>query len=111
MFCANTRPVSVATTDFGEMLPVTVFTSVSGRSTAGWDGAVVVVVDEVAKWVDGGCVDAGAELLVGCELERFGCELEPRACTPNTIAAPTMVTTKNTKAARRCTTAILAGPV
>ena len=34
MFCANTRPVPVASTDFGEMSPVMVLTSRSGRSTA-----------------------------------------------------------------------------
>jgi len=45
MFCANTSPLPVASTDFGEMLPVTVVASRSGRSTAGWSGMIVVVVD------------------------------------------------------------------
>ena len=38
MFCANTRPVSVAVTDFGEMLPLIVVTCVSVKSSAGLCG-------------------------------------------------------------------------
>ena len=47
MFCANTSPVPVESTDFGEMSPVIVFSRTSGRSTAGGSGVVVVVDREV----------------------------------------------------------------
>ena len=43
MFCANTSPVPVASTDLGEMLPLIVATWVSVKSAAGSCGIVVVV--------------------------------------------------------------------
>src|SRR5258708_2160342 len=103
MFCANTSPLPVATTDLGEMLPVTVRASRSGRSTAGGSGTVVVVeVDAVAGavgWTAAVEPDFGP---VGASpADRR--EPDPRDSTPKTIAAPTSATTKNTRAARRCT--------
>src|SRR5436190_16580008 len=93
MFCANTRPLSVATTDFGEIAPVTVLTSRRGRSTAGCAGVVLVVVDDVEALVGvarhGGVVEAP-----GCARAERGCDGVLRASTPNTIAAPMSVTTK-----------------
>src|SRR3954463_2689905 len=109
MFCANTRPLPVATTDFGEMLPVTVFSRVSGRSTAGWAGTALVVVNDVDALVWTLRDDEGAGLSLGCCPAARGWESDPPACTPNTIAAPMIVTTKNAKAARRCTAGIVAG--
>src|SRR5262249_38910011 len=53
MFCANTRPRSDATTDFGEMSPVTVFVSASDPSDDGIGAVVVVVeVDDVVVELD-----------------------------------------------------------
>ncbi len=43
MFCANTSPVPVASTDLGEISPLIVATRVSVKSSAGLWGIVVVV--------------------------------------------------------------------
>jgi hypothetical protein len=70
MFCANTRPVPVASTDLGEIAPVIVVASESGRSIAGGSGIVVVVtggdVVVVGMVVE---VRELASVVDGCELE------------------------------------------
>ena len=44
MFCALTRPLPDATTDFGEIAPLIVRNGVRRRVSEGVDGLVVVVV-------------------------------------------------------------------
>ena len=63
MFWANTSPVPVAVTDFGEIAPFTVATRVSKKSWAGSCGVVVVVVVvvEVETTVDVDRVEAVGE--------------------------------------------------
>src|SRR5579862_833934 len=116
MFCANTRPVPVASTDFGEISPVIVSTRRSGRSTAGGAGTVVVVAVVVVAVVDGavgfgsvggpgrfvaeGSVACAPTGRVGAASDRgFGAALRP--CRSTTAATTT--TTANAMAlARRC---------
>src|SRR3954452_7113360 len=61
MFCANTRPVSVAVTDLGEIRPLIVLICVSTKSSAGSCGTVVVV-DDVLAVVVGAAVDDGVRV-------------------------------------------------
>jgi hypothetical protein len=67
MFWAKTRPVPDASTDFGEMFPPIVSTSVSRRRSEGLPGGTrcngeVVVVTELAAeaaWLDGASRTSG----------------------------------------------------
>ena len=69
MFCANTSPVPVASTDFGEIAPVMRSTSRNGRSTAG-GGATVVVVDAAGSATVGGGRRAGPGVSPGAARDR-----------------------------------------
>src|SRR5258708_968611 len=77
MFCANTSPVPVAVTDFGEIAPVIVATRVRRKSSAGlWARVVVVVV--------AGAVDAVATLAWVVVVEPSGevCSRCTTGCVP-----------------------------
>ena len=114
MFCANTSPLPVATTDFGEIAPKIVRSSRSGRSTAGCCGVVVAVVaGDGLVVVEGGGRDAAVEVVdaptgVTGSARRVP---DPPIRAPKTIAAPTSATARNAAACRRCTTGILAGRI
>src|SRR5436190_21573309 len=59
MFCANTRPVPFAATDFGEIGPVTFVSSESAFALDGTGGSVVVVTGGSVVVVDVVVVLAG----------------------------------------------------
>ena len=101
MFCAKTRPVPVASTDFGEIAPLIVSTSRNGRSTAGNDATVVVVAAvrfaTVARLeVEVGPDDTGVFVAAGASAPRVGW-LSVRTTTANTTAAR-----RATALTRRC---------
>src|SRR5712675_650371 len=98
MFCANTRPVPVATTDFGEIAPVIVRSNRSGRSIAGVGGVVVVVLRGSVDVVVG---STRVVVLGSGRAETFDPPPESLPDARSTIAAAPSATTSADAASRR----------